>query len=260
MILFSRISCGPRLPRRVSPWIHIPSRKAKRRTISGVTKISCGVWTKLRFGSRRKPKPLPEISITPSPNSSSAHLLAIRRTALLRAVAVAKSALVLPDDRPASRLRFRQLVPVIGFALGDRGVDRYRRCEDRGRTHRSPLAHSAPGARSGRSAEFRLRPRATRRSAGGTATAGRRCGFLLHRGVVIGFFAHNETCGQTTGHDACALRSGNLLKPATWPAIRRKYLNWNRRSERRHRLRGSRTTATPEARSPHRRQELSYRE
>src|SRR6266545_3233467 len=50
----------------------IPSRKAKRRTISGVTKISCGVCTKLRFASRKNPKPLPEISMIPSPNSGSA--------------------------------------------------------------------------------------------------------------------------------------------------------------------------------------------
>jgi len=46
---------------------HRANRNA--RTISGVTKISCGVCTKLRFASRRNPKPLPEISMMPSPNS-----------------------------------------------------------------------------------------------------------------------------------------------------------------------------------------------
>ncbi len=57
---------GPRLPRRVSPLIHMPSRRLCLRTTSGVTKTSLFDWEKLRRGSRRKPNPLPETSTMPS--------------------------------------------------------------------------------------------------------------------------------------------------------------------------------------------------
>ena len=48
------VNCGPRLPRRVSPLIHMPSRKAKRRTISGRDKNILWRLDKIAFRIAQK--------------------------------------------------------------------------------------------------------------------------------------------------------------------------------------------------------------
>ncbi len=265
----------------------MPSRKPKRRTISGVTKMSCGVCTKLRFASRKNPKPLPEISITPSPNSSSrctcSPLLyedpccdrSRSRSRKCRSCCCGEGA-VSAFGRVAISSGLPDRIPGISPAgIADDASDSVPPCSSSARVVSRPacapsLCRSADGcsARSvsavaARSSWFPLRAAGSFRVAWISprrppATRGRRFG-LQRRGLIIGFFAHNNT-RNATGAQRAGATTAQLLKPATSPATRRQYLNSNRRFERRRRLRGSRTTATPGARSPHRRQELSYRE
>ncbi len=211
-----------------------------------MTKISCGVWTKLRFASRRKPKPLPEISIMPSPYSGSrGGWSPFGRPPGARS---GSSEDLIFARLAGSQARFaRRLRAGAGFLARASSS----RTSGAPRCPGSSLSDSlkVPGPRSAslRRPERRRDGRRLRNGALGAWV-----------GCVFHFFAHNCNRLWSRRHDrVCRLA---VLKLAISPAIRQGYLNWNRRFERRRRLRGSRKGATPEAQPPRRRHEQSCRE
>src|SRR6266852_4425836 len=91
-----------------------------------------------------------------------------------------------------------------------------------------------------------------------TPALGRSLSF--QRWLVFVFFAHIRVTLAALAQAPYATRAAAIFTPAISPAIRRGYLDLNRRFGRRRRLRGSRTNAKLAARWPHWRQKLSYRE